>query len=219
MFSVRKTPLVDLYLRVGVRVELMKRRKLVVSLITAGTVAIAGCSGSETQSAEQQREFSTTGNDSKLIQSPVDDLTLTTEDLPGSDWEQNRSGADATFAMQGFSKPTTESYVAVLFNIRKKPDVSAATDGYEPITPEYLTGSSVGETESRELNVGVASELYSWDGENGVGPGYLIKIRDANVFCHLLWAVRPSDGEYLPEDPVSLDQMGQLAVTIHTKWR
>lgn len=120
--------------------------------------------------------------------------------------------------MQAFSKPTPESYVAVLFNIRKKPDVSAAKDGYEPITPEYLT-ESVGETESRELNVGVVSELYSWDGENGEEPGYLVKIRDANVFCHLLWAVRPSDGEYLPEDPVSLDQMGKLAVTIHTKWR
>ncbi|WP_303703868.1 hypothetical protein [Haloquadratum walsbyi] len=199
----------------------MKRRKLVVSLITAGTVAIAGCSGSETQSAEQQREFSTTGNDSQLIQSPVDELTLTTEDLPGSDWEQEQdeSGADATFAMQAFSKPTPKSYVGVLFNIRKKPDVSAAKDGYEPITPEYLIGSSVREAESRELNVGVASELYSWDGENGVGPGYLIKIRDANVFCHLFWTVRPSDGEYLPADPVSLDQMGQLAVTIHTKWR
>ncbi len=203
-----------------VLVESMERRTLLSSLLTAGTVAIAGCSGNQTQSDEQETNFSTEGNDSKLIQSPVEDFTLTTEDLPGSGWQQDNSVANDGFARQVFSRSTSQNNIeGITFDLRKESDVPAAKERYTQSSPETFLGQAVDSEDTQELDIGIESVAYSWYDENAQMPLNMMKIRDANVFSRLVWTVVGSEDNSVSEDPVTLEQIGKLGVTIHEKWR
>jgi len=87
------------------------------------------------------------------------------------------------------------------------------------MNPEYLTGQTVEPDESRELAIGVESMFYAWQSENQEETQNLLKMRDANVFCRLLWVVMGGPKESIPADSVTLEQIGTLGVTVHQKWR
>lgn len=198
----------------------MQRRTLLSTLTTAGAVVITGCSGSETRSGEPETNFSTEGNDSELIRSSASSLTLTAQELPGSGWDQDASNANQRRARQRFSRVISGGHTeGVLLYIQKEADVSAAKESYALIGPEHLTGQAVGVNDTRELEIGVESVFYSWYDENAGEPRNLMKIRDANVLSRLQWIVIGAEEEPVREDPVTIQRIGSLGITVHRKWR
>jgi hypothetical protein len=204
----------------------MQRRTLLSTLSTVGAVTIVGCIGG----GDEDPQFSTEGNDSELIQSAPEELILTVEDLPGNRWKQQSSVANQRIARQVFRRPTSQDSTeteGIILSVKKATEVSTAEERYAKMNPEYLTGQTVEPDESRELAIGVesmfyawqSSMFYAWQSKDQEETQNLLKMRDANVFCRLLWVVTGGPKESIPADSVTLEQIGTLGVTVHQKWR
>lgn len=196
----------------------MQRRTLLSTLSTVGAVTIVGCIGG----GDEDPQFSTEGNDSELIQSAPEELILTVEDLPGNRWKQQSSVANQRIARQVFRRPTSQDSTeteGIILSVKKATEVSTAEERYAKMNPEYLTGQTVEPDESRELAIGVESMFYAWQSKDQEETQNLLKMRDANVFCRLLWVVMGGPEESIPADSVTLEQIGTLGVTVHQKWR
>lgn len=224
---------------------MQSRRTLLASVGAISTMAIAGCSGGgpdgavtdstdsqseqtnntdqsdndtdseETSSVtETEPQFSTEGNDSELIDQPVDQLLLSVDDLPGSGWEETEGSGDITFERDNSSGNTETIFIS----IDEYDNVSDAEAYYDNISLSPLQTGTGEAQESRELEIAVESTWYSGTGTTGSEKGIsvdLIKIRDANVSGFIYWGVTGTQ----EANAVTLQQIGELAVTWHEQWR
>jgi hypothetical protein len=63
---------------------------------------------------------------------------------------------------------------------------------------------------TKELNIAVESEFES--GSFDGGSASVLKLRDANAYGHLIWLSES-------QEPLELQVMGNVAVTMHQMWR
>lgn len=229
------------------RQSLISRRQ-VLTVVSAGTAAaLAGCSGNgqddsgngenepedtqtetespteETESetieaqdtetpTETESQFSTDGNDSELIDKSPEELLITEEDIPIdgyslSDTQSNESDP-ATTAKKEFTL-NEETLLEVVVEVYE--EVSQAKTRYGQLT--YSNHLGAGDPDnSQELDIGVRSQFAS--GSFDGGSASMIRLRDANVFALLSWrSVNES------REPLELETLGEIAVTMHGTWR
>ncbi|MUV89130.1 hypothetical protein GJ629_03785 [Halapricum sp. CBA1109] len=227
------------------RQSLISRRRMLTAVGVGATIALAGCSGNsqegsgngenkpentqtETESptentggdttesqdtetpTETGSQFSTEGNDSELITRSPEELVLTESDLPREDYSVTSSDGTTSPQIVEFYK-VFESEEGRLENRTRKYDegdrVSLAEEFYDHL-PRNIGGSIVDQT---ELDIAVESKFLLFDLDNDLGYLSYIKFRDANAVSILSWITE--------NEPVGLQEIGSLAVTLHQSWR
>ena len=209
-----------------------RRREYLLTLGTIGTVATAGCSESEPAEnqgqqsspttstvnsdsdtetpteAEPEGQFATTGNDSVLIESQPSELLISESDIPREGYTVDSTDT-ASFdeyddASRNFSQGEDYTIIAA---VEVWNEVSQAEARYNALDISTHLGMSADESE--ELDIAVESQL-STGSTNGTYARY-IRIRDANVFGFIDW--------FRPETAVPRQDIGNLAMTMHERWR
>lgn len=172
----------------------------------------------EPDSTETQAEFSTNGDDSTPIDSPVKSLVISDSDLPGDGWSEavseEESVTDGSAWQVGFERVTDETQENIGGRVWVYDEISDAKRQFDRVSYEGTIGQSP--EESRQLEIGVESDWYFGTLDDSVWYSNQIRVRDANVVGYLSWTqVNESEGF----SPVGLPEIGDVAVTMHTKWR
>jgi hypothetical protein len=211
----------------------ISRRRVLTVVGTGTAAALAGCTGnssdgegdqppneenqpeSETQteqSTDTKSQFSTEGNDSELISKSPEELLITGEDLPINGYSLSDTQSDendpATTARKEFTL-NDQTLLEVIVEVYE--EISQAKTRYGQLT--YSNHLGAGEPDrSQQLDIGVRSQFAS--GSFGGGSASIIRFRDANVFALLSWRSASESRE-----PLELETLGEIAVTMHAKWR
>lgn len=169
-------------------------------------------------SIQSQAEFSTKGDDSTRIDTDPQNLVITKSDLSGDGWQQERSEAISGVDHSGREKllqdsthTDIEEYIAN--QLESYNEVSQAKRRYERLSFEGTRGQSP--AKSKELDIGVESTWYFGSMDGGQYINY-IRVRDANVFAMLTWQQVTNKEDF---NPIGLPEIGEVAVTMHNKWR
>lgn len=225
------------------RQSLISRRRVLAGVGAGATIALAGCSGNsqdgdgsgedepenttaepetsseptqtETTTAretetptETESQFSTEGNDSELIDKSAAELVLTDEDLDNYSTPEmsGERGDSADSAYRNFERNGESAFRVDVFVLD---GVSEAEVRYNRTTLERIAGASPSNLQRRQLDIAVESEYTAGNfDENHI---ILVKFRDANAVGSVTWGTS--------EDSVSLQEIGEIAVEMHEKWR
>ncbi|WP_267163375.1 hypothetical protein [Halovenus salina] len=103
------------------------------------------------------------------------------------------------------SSETREIY----FRMTKATSIQNGEKAYDTVSYDKL-GSTI-ENPSNRRQLDIATESIFIQAQNSNLANSYIRFRDANVIAHVLWRTRDTS--------ISLENIGQLAVNIHNKWR
>lgn len=167
---------------------------------------------------QSQAEFSTKGDDSARIDTDPRNLVITKSDLTGDGWQQQKSNSFSGVDHSGWDKilqnstdTDIEEYVAN--QIESYDEVAQAERRYERLSYQGTRGQNP--AKSRELDIGTKSTYYFGTADGGQYINY-IRVRDANVFAMLTWQQVTNKEDF---NPIELPEIGEVAVTMHNKWR
>lgn len=159
---------------------------------------------------EAGAQFSTDGNDSETIDRPPEDLNIGQEDIPLDGYAlEEQSTEDGSYASESSRTFRPDDSTRLEAQVEVYDEVSEAQTRYSQLGYDSLGLGEPPET-TKELSIAVASKFESGSFEGGGAS--VLKLRDANVYGHLVWLSES-------QKPLELQVLGNIAVTMHQKWR
>lgn len=220
------------YIRMPLLICYMDRRTVLRTVGAGVTIGLAGCPGSndsssvrsentstptnttgptETASPTQTPEpkFSTNGNDSSLINKPIQELTLTKNELPSgyslSSESRNESGEQIRAKL---TKAFDKGDNAIRTQTSLFESISTSKSMFDFWSLDKIMGGNIEIQNKESLNIAVESQFES----SQIKESYVdfIKFRDANAFSFILW---------LTLSKREMAKIANLTVKMHQKWR